>query len=60
MNFSHLGIDSNDCITLFASIGKNTFVTFDAIRMFFSQHITLTGETLVAVPAAEVTGMPIL
>jgi hypothetical protein len=56
---SHLGIDSNNCIALLASVGKNALVAFDAVRMLLSQHVTLTSEALVAIPAAKMTGMPI-
>lgn len=57
---THLGIDSNDCVALLASVGKDSFVALDAVRMFVSQHVALAGEALVAVPAAEMPAVPVL
>lgn len=57
---THLGINSNDCIALLASVGEDALVALDAVRMFVSQHVALSSEALVAVPAAEVARMPVL
>lgn len=57
---TYLGIDSNDLVALFASIGEHIFVALNAVWMVIAQYISLAGEALVALPAAEMAGMPVL
>jgi hypothetical protein len=56
----YLGVDSNQRAALLASVGKHALVALDAVGMLIAQNVTLTGQTLVAVPAAKVTRMPVL
>jgi hypothetical protein len=56
----YLGINSNECTTFLTSVGKNTFIALDTVWMFISENVTLTGQALIAVPATEMTRMPVL
>lgn len=55
-----LGIDANGLVALLAGIGEDGLVAGYAIGMVLTKDITLAGETLVALPAAEVLTMPVL
>lgn len=57
---TYLGIDTDDLIAFFASIGEDILVAFNAIGMIVTYDITLAGEAFIALPAAEMAGMPIL
>lgn len=56
----YLRIDSNDLVTFVACICEYIFVAFNAVRMLITQHISLTSQTFVTLPAAEMTRMPVL
>lgn len=55
-----LGINANDQIAVFTSVGKNCFITFNTIRMFIFQDVTLSSKTVITLPAAEVPRVPVL
>lgn len=57
---AYLGIDSNDLVAFLASVGEHILVALDAVRMVVAQHVPLTGQALVALPAAEVARVPVL
>lgn len=47
-------------MAFFTSIGEDALVALDAVRMFIPEHVSLTGQGFVALPATEVSRMPIL
>jgi len=55
-----LGVGADGRLTLLTRVGKEILVALDAVRMFLTQDVTVTGQVKVTVPAAEVTAMPIL
>lgn len=55
-----LGINSDSLVAFLANIGKDGLVALDAVGMVVSQHIALSGQRLVALPAAEVARVPVL
>lgn len=55
-----LGVNADGLVAFFAAVGEDAFVTLDAVGVFVTKHIALTGERLVALPAAEVAAMPVL
>lgn len=59
-NFNYLRINSNDLVALLACIGKYILVAFNAVRMIITQNVTLTGQALIALPAAKVARVPVL
>lgn len=58
--FAHLGVDADDLVALLTAVGEDGFVTGDAVGMVIPQDVPLSGETLVALPAAEVLPVPVL
>lgn len=56
----YLGVDADDLVAFLASVGEDTLVALDAIGLFISQDVALSGEGLIALPAAEVTAVPVL
>jgi len=48
-----LGVCSYEFCAFFAGVGEKLFVASDAVRMFFSQDISLAREILVAVPTGK-------
>lgn len=56
---TNLRVDADDFIALLACVGEDILVAFNAERMLVSQHIALTGERLVALPAAEMARVPV-
>lgn len=56
----YLRIDSDDLVAFVACICEYIFVAFNAIRMLVTQYISLTGQTFVTLPAAEMTRVPVL
>jgi len=58
--FTYLRVDANDLVALLARIGEHVLVALDAVRMIVPDDVTLSGEALVALPAAEVSGVPVL
>lgn len=57
---TYLGINADDLIALLATISENALVTLDAVGVFIPEHVALAGKRLVALPAAEVTAVPVL
>jgi hypothetical protein len=57
--FNYLWVNADNFTALFTGVGEDTFVAFDAIRMFISQHITLSSKGFVALPAAKMSWMPV-
>lgn len=57
---THLRVDANDLAALLARIGEHVLVALDAVRMVVPDDVTLSGEALVALPATEVSGVPVL
>lgn len=55
-----LRIDADLFAALIACVGKHLLVAFDAVGVLVAQYITLTGQRLVALPAAEMTIVPVL
>jgi len=55
-----LGLSANWFLAFFTCVGEIILVTFDTIRMLFSKDVTMTGQGLIAVPATEMTTVPIL
>lgn len=60
INSSYLGVDSNDLIALLAVVGKHLLVALDTVGVVIAQHVPLSGQGVVAMPAAEVVVVPIL
>lgn len=58
-NPTNLRVDADDFIALLACVGEDILVAFNAERMLVSQHISLTGERLVALPAAKMARVPV-
>lgn len=54
-----LRVDTDDGVTVLAGVGKHGLVALDAVRMVILQDISLTGQGVVALPAAEVTRVPV-
>lgn len=57
---AHLGIDADGLVALLAAVGEDALVAFDAVGVLIPQHVPVAGQRLVALPAAEVTGVPVL
>lgn len=57
---TNLGVDPDDLAALLAVVRKHILVTLDAVGMFVTQHIPLSGQAVVALPAAEVVVVPVL
>jgi hypothetical protein len=57
---SHLGVNADGLVTLLASIGEHRLVTLDAVGMVVPENVALPCQGLVALPAAEVAGVPVL
>lgn len=55
-----LRIDADRLVALLAHVGEHVLVALDAVGVLVTQHVPLAGETLVALPTAEVTRVPIL
>jgi len=55
-----LGVDADDLAALLAAVGEHALVAFDAVRVFIPEHVALPSQALVALPAAEVTAVPVL
>lgn len=60
LNSVYLRVDADDFVALLASVGENALIALDAVRVLVSKYVALTRERLVALPAAEVTAVPIL
>lgn len=55
-----LRINADRLVALLAAIGEDAFVALDAVGVLIPQHVALTGERLIALPAAEVAVVPVL
>lgn len=55
-----LGVSANGRLAVLTAVGKEVFIAFDAEWMFVPQDVAMSGERQVAVPAAEVPGVPVL
>uniref|UniRef100_A0A7G3B5T7 Uncharacterized protein n=1 Tax=Lutzomyia longipalpis TaxID=7200 RepID=A0A7G3B5T7_LUTLO len=55
-----LGVNSNYLVATLASVGKDILIALDAIGMIIAEDIALPSEGFIALPAAEVGGVPIL
>lgn len=56
----YLGVDADSLVAFLASVGEDGLVALDAVGVVISQDIALTCQGFVALPAAEVTRMPVL
>ena len=56
----YLGVDADGTVAIVARVGEQRFVALDAVGMLITQDVTLARQRLVALPAAEVSQMPIL
>lgn len=56
----YLGVNSNDLVALLAAVGEDALVALDAVGVVIAQHVALTCQRLVALPAAEVPRVPVL
>lgn len=56
---THLRVDADDLIALFARVGEHLFVALDAVGVVVAQHVSLPGEGVVAVPATEMAIVPV-
>lgn len=57
---TNLGVDPDDLAALLAVVRKHILVALDAVGMVVTQHIPLSGQAVVALPAAEVVVVPVL
>jgi len=55
-----LGVDADECVAVVAGVSKHALVALGAVGMVVFEHISLAGQRLVALPATEVLGMPLL
>lgn len=57
---ANLRVDADGFVALLAAVGEDALVTLDAVGVLIAKHVALTGQRLVALPAAEVTAVPVL
>lgn len=57
---ANLRVDSNDFVAFFAAVGEDALVALDAVGVLVPQDVALASQRLVALPAAEVTAVPVL
>lgn len=57
---TNLGVDPDDLAALLAVVRKHILVALDAVGMVVTQHIPLSGQAVVALPATEVVVVPVL
>jgi len=55
-----LRIDADERVAVVACVSKHALVALGAVGVVVFEHIALAGQRLVALPAAEVLGMPLL
>jgi len=53
-------VNSDGLVAFVTWVGEYRFVTFYAVWMFVSKHVSLPRQRFVTLPATEVTGMPVL
>lgn len=57
---AHLRVNADGLAALLAPVSKDALVALDTVGVFIPQDISLTSQRLVALPAAEVSAMPVL
>lgn len=55
-----LRVDADGFVAFFAAVGEDALVALDAVGVLIPQDVALAGQRLVALPAAEVTAVPVL
>lgn len=55
-----LRIDADGFVAFFAAVGEDAFVALDAVGVLIPEDVALASQRLVALPAAEVTAVPVL
>jgi len=55
-----LGVDADEGVAVIASVREHAFVAFGAVGVVVFEDIALACQRLVALPAAEVLGVPLL
>lgn len=58
--FSHLRVNADSAVALFARVGELLLVAAYAVGVLLPEDIALSGQALVTLPAAEVLSMPVL
>lgn len=57
---TYFGVDADGLVAFVARVGEYRFVAFYAVRMLVPKYVSLSRQRFVALPATEVTGMPVL
>lgn len=55
-----LGVDADGLGALLARVSEHLLVAAHAVRVLVAQHVSLAGQRVVALPAAEVARVPVL
>jgi len=55
-----LGVDADGLAALLTVVGEDGLVALDAVGVVITEHVALPSQRLVALPAAEVAGVPVL
>lgn len=55
-----LGVDADGLGALLAGVGEHLLVALHAVGVLITQHVSLAGQRVVALPAAEVARVPVL
>ena len=55
----YLGIDADDAAAVVARVGEDGLVALDAVGMLVAQDVALARQRFIALPAAEVSQVPI-
>lgn len=55
-----LRVDADGFVAFFAAVGEDALVALDAVGVLIPEDVALAGQRLVALPAAEVTAVPVL
>lgn len=55
-----LRVDTDGLVAFLAAVGEDALVALDAVRVLIAEDVALAGQRLVALPAAEVTAVPVL
>lgn len=57
---SHLWVNADGSVALLTCVGEHRLVALDAVRMIVPEHVALSCQGLVTLPAAEVARVPVL
>lgn len=57
---THLRVNADGLAALLAAVSEDALVALDAVGMLIAKHVSLAGQRLVALPAAEVATVPVL